>query len=188
MNAFSIRLKQAMDKAHMKQVDLCNATGILKSLISGYVNGNFYPKMDNLTLIAKALNVTSKWLLFGDESEDQHENRSEIFITLDGKLLRSTVTAETVNINADKITSNEKEEVQMNEYLKALEGISYSEWTRLKTAVDRSFDMKLKELETDIKMPDADQIRKLMDSQFGSTPVGKMKEAFTECVTGKLMR
>lgn len=101
MNAFSIRLKQAMNKEHMKQVDLCNSTGILKSLISGYVNGSFYPKRDNLTLIAKALNVTPKWLLFGDESEYQHENKSEIFITLDGKLLRSIISTETETIKGN---------------------------------------------------------------------------------------
>lgn len=55
----------------------------------------------------------------------------------------------------------------MNEYLKALEGIPYSEWTKLKIAVDRSFDYKIRELEKILQLSDVGQVEKLIHSQFG---------------------
>lgn len=57
------RLKEALNLRNMKQVDLCGKTGIGKSAMSQYVNGNVEPKQDRIELIAKALNVTEAWLM-----------------------------------------------------------------------------------------------------------------------------
>ena len=77
MSSFNKRLKKAMDDANMRQADLCNETGILRSLMSEYVNGKVKPKIDNLILIAKALNVSPSWLLFGDEESQLVTSRKK---------------------------------------------------------------------------------------------------------------
>lgn len=145
MNEFSIRLKQAMDKAHMKQVDLCNATGILKSLISGYVNGNFYPKRDNLTVIAKALNVTPKWLLFGDEAEYQHDD----------------IKNEDQIIKGERFMNNEK----IKEIAVLLSGLKRYEWGRVKMVIEKQFDSASAQLQ----LPDAESIAKKLELEFFGT-------------------
>ena len=45
---FSIRLKKAMHIKGIKQVELANKTGIDKSLISNYLQGNYKAKQDKL--------------------------------------------------------------------------------------------------------------------------------------------
>ncbi|MBE6906151.1 MAG: helix-turn-helix domain-containing protein [Ruminococcaceae bacterium] len=57
------RLREALGLRDMKQVDLCEKTGIGKSAMSQYVNGTVEPKQDRVELIAKALNVTEAWLM-----------------------------------------------------------------------------------------------------------------------------
>lgn len=51
-------------------------------------------------------------------------------------------------------------------YLNALEGISYAQWTKLKIAVDRQFDMKRKELDATIQL-DNEKVSDIIRSQFG---------------------
>lgn len=62
-DSFSNRLKKAMSIRGVKQSDLSNKTGIDKSLISNYVNGNYIAKQDNIHSIAIALDVDEGWLL-----------------------------------------------------------------------------------------------------------------------------
>ena len=57
------RLKLALDRNHMKQIDLAEKTGIPKSAISQYLSGKVNPKQDKIYLMAKALNVTEAWLM-----------------------------------------------------------------------------------------------------------------------------
>ena len=47
----------------MKQVDLCELTGIGKSSISTYLSGEYEPKQRNLYRIAEALEVNVSWLM-----------------------------------------------------------------------------------------------------------------------------
>ena len=56
---FSDRLKKAMSDKQMKQVDLCNKTGIDKALISNYLSGKYKAKQDKLHKLAIALDVSS---------------------------------------------------------------------------------------------------------------------------------
>ena len=60
---FSIRLKKAMNIRGIKQVELANKTGIDKSLISNYLQGNYKAKQDKLHKLAIALDVSEGWLM-----------------------------------------------------------------------------------------------------------------------------
>ena len=53
-------------------------------------------------------------------------------------------------------------------YAEALEGISYRDWQILKVGIDRMFQGKLKELEPELKLSDAEQVVRLIRSPFGN--------------------
>lgn len=53
-------------------------------------------------------------------------------------------------------------------YAEALKGISYRDWQILKVGIDRMFQGKLKELEPELKLSDAEQVVRLIRSQFGN--------------------
>jgi len=71
------RLREALRRKNMRQVDLAEQTGIDKSQISSYLSGKYRPKQENLTLLAEALDVTEHWLLGIDElAESESEKHS----------------------------------------------------------------------------------------------------------------
>src|SRR5690554_664381 len=55
-----------MEIRGIRQVDLVEQTGIAKSAISAYVNGEYIPKQINTYRIAKALGVDEAWLMGKD--------------------------------------------------------------------------------------------------------------------------
>lgn len=59
--------------------------------------------------------------------------------------------------------------MEVGKYIDALSGISCSEWTEVKTAVDRYFNFKKRELEGHIQLSEPDTVKKLIRSQFGGT-------------------
>ncbi len=58
----SVRIREAMDKAGMKQVDLAEKTGMSKSAISRYISGEYEPKQKALYRMGRALGVAEMWL------------------------------------------------------------------------------------------------------------------------------
>lgn len=54
-------------------------------------------------------------------------------------------------------------------YIRALQGITFTEWIKLKVAVDRSFDMQKGEFEKTLKLANCEEIERLIQSQFGRT-------------------
>ena len=56
------RIKEAMKANKIKQVTLCELTGIPKSAMSQYVSGIITPKDDRLSRLANALGVSPAWL------------------------------------------------------------------------------------------------------------------------------
>lgn len=52
-------------------------------------------------------------------------------------------------------------------YLRHLEGITYLEWIKLKIAVDELFNLKKRELESNIQLSDANEITEAIHRQFG---------------------
>lgn len=59
---FSEVLKSTLKERGMKQADLCNISGIPRSLMSEYINGKKSPTITNAIAIASALNVTLDYL------------------------------------------------------------------------------------------------------------------------------
>lgn len=59
----AIRLRLAIGKNNMKQIELSEKTGIPKSAISQYLSGKVRPKQDKVYLMAKALGVSELWLM-----------------------------------------------------------------------------------------------------------------------------
>lgn len=57
----------------------------------------------------------------------------------------------------------------MDKYIKELTGITYFEWVKLKTSVDRAFDEQKGEFERSLKFASPDTASNLIRSQFGQT-------------------
>ena len=62
-NIISQRLKEAIAKRGLKQVDIVNKTGINKGSLSSYINGKYHPKASNIEKLSQVLNVNKMWLL-----------------------------------------------------------------------------------------------------------------------------
>lgn len=82
------RLKEAMESAGKRPVDVAKGTGIDKGALSHYLKGNYEPKQDAVYKLAKFLGVSEMWL-WGydckkDRSEDQIKNDalSDIIVRL----------------------------------------------------------------------------------------------------------
>lgn len=55
----------------------------------------------------------------------------------------------------------------MEKYITALENISYCDWIKLRTAIDRKFEQQKGELEKGLKLTEVEAVYKLIHSQFG---------------------
>lgn len=55
----------------------------------------------------------------------------------------------------------------MEKYLESLKGITYPEWVKLKTGIDRTFDTEKSELERQLKFADVKKAARIIRSQFG---------------------
>ena len=91
---FSDRLKKAMSDKQMKQVDLCNKTGIDKALISNYLSGKYKAKQDKLHKLAIALDVSEAWLMGYDVDMDREwfEEKEPSEISIDNARYIETTT------------------------------------------------------------------------------------------------
>ena len=63
MEKFSYRLIVLMEDFNMSQVDLSNKIGISNVTISRYLSGDRIPRLDVITKIASAFNVSVDYLL-----------------------------------------------------------------------------------------------------------------------------
>lgn len=57
------RLKEAMQRANKKQIDISRETGIAKGTISNYMYGKYEPKPEAVAKLAKSLDVSDMWLM-----------------------------------------------------------------------------------------------------------------------------
>lgn len=69
------RLREAMDMAGKKQVDLVRATGIDKGSISNYLSGRYEPKQESIYKLAIALDVSEMWLWGYDVPPDRPQEQ-----------------------------------------------------------------------------------------------------------------
>ena len=60
---FADRLREAMDRAGVKQVDLVREAGLDKGAVSSYLAGKYEPKQKAVAAMAKVLNVPELWLM-----------------------------------------------------------------------------------------------------------------------------
>lgn len=72
--SFQKRLREAMLLRGVRQVQLCEQTGIPKSAMSQYVNGAFEPKQDRLWELARALSVNEAWLMGYEVPMERNSN------------------------------------------------------------------------------------------------------------------
>lgn len=56
------RLREAMQAAEKKQIELATETGLSHSTISRYLSGKVEPRQDAIIKLARALNVSEWWL------------------------------------------------------------------------------------------------------------------------------
>lgn len=63
-------------------------------------------------------------------------------------------------INADSANEGEVES-----YLESLKGITYPEWVKLKTGIDRAFEAKKSEFERQLKFADVEKEKQMIQSQ-----------------------
>lgn len=57
------RLHELMDYYHINQTELCNKTGLQKSALSNYLNGDREPRQNQISLIADPFNINPAWLM-----------------------------------------------------------------------------------------------------------------------------
>lgn len=51
-----------MSDLNLKQVDICNRSGISKSCMSNYISGKRQPNRDNLVMISEPYGINPVWL------------------------------------------------------------------------------------------------------------------------------
>ena len=67
---FAARLRERMADLGVRQKDIMKVTGKTSGAVSSWVNGNYMPKGEALTAIAKLLKTSQEWLLTGQGPKD----------------------------------------------------------------------------------------------------------------------
>ena len=57
------RLGELMEYYHINQSELCRKTGLQKSALSNYLNGDRVPRLDQISLIVDCFNINPAWLM-----------------------------------------------------------------------------------------------------------------------------
>ena len=57
------RIRTLINELNISQTEFCNKTGITKSALSNYLNGDRQPRQDQLDKIARAFNINPSWLM-----------------------------------------------------------------------------------------------------------------------------
>lgn len=76
------------------------------------------------------------------------------------------ITEDTLYSTSDSACKKQNAK-EADKRLKALEGITYPEWVKLKIGMDRYFDQEKGESEKNLKLANVKSVEKLIQSQFG---------------------
>ena len=57
------RIRTLINELGISQTEFCNRTGITKSALSNYLNGDRQPRQDQLDKIASTFNINPSWLM-----------------------------------------------------------------------------------------------------------------------------
>lgn len=94
------RIKQLMEFYNLSQTDLCKRTGLKKSALSNYINGEREPRQNQISIIADPFNVNPAWLMGYDAP--MHLNPLEAIAALTNKAAEaSSETLKMLNENAN---------------------------------------------------------------------------------------
>lgn len=55
----------------------------------------------------------------------------------------------------------------MEKYIKVLDGITYSQWIKIRTAIDRRFEQEIGEFKKGLKLSDCKKVENIIHQQFG---------------------
>lgn len=101
--ALKDRLQEALDDLKMKPIELSEATGIPKSMVSYYLNGKTKPKADRIYKISQALGVSEAWLLGYDvpKTRTAEQKKNDDLVQIIAKLRKDPDFFEVVSIFAD---------------------------------------------------------------------------------------
>ena len=97
------RLQEALADAGMKPIELSEATGIPKSMVSYYLNGKTKPKADRIYKISQALGVSEAWLLGYDvpKTRTAEQKKNDDLVQVIARLRKDPDFFEVVSIFAE---------------------------------------------------------------------------------------
>ena len=81
VDTFANRLRAALKLRGMKQVELCEITGLGKSSLSQYLSGEYEPRINRVAIIANVLDVDIYWLMGFDVPMDRDAPLPSLFGT-----------------------------------------------------------------------------------------------------------
>lgn len=73
----TIRLKEALTDANMRQSELARLTDIDRGSISNYLSGRYEPKTSAISKMSKVLDVSEMWLYGYDYPKQRSEERKK---------------------------------------------------------------------------------------------------------------
>ena len=76
VTSFGDRLKQIREEKHLTQSEVAKGTGINRSTIANYESGASVPKYTQLRPLAVFLNVSTEYLLYGEDAYDPNLSRN----------------------------------------------------------------------------------------------------------------
>lgn len=181
------RIKDLMNMLGLKQIDICNKSGIQSSALSNYLNGTREPRMDAIIAICDAYNINPSWLIgykapvyqnevYMNEQEDSARTLAYLKqIRMDKnelRLLRIAITSYCRHILEDKIPSGDVQNVAnyiidfveqtMNFYLMGLQvGTGKAELDSLQSEYDAKQIESLAE-ERDMYKKQLQEIKKML--------------------------
>ena len=97
------RLREAMDAAGKKQLDLAKATGLSHSTISRYLSGQMEPKQKAISRLAIVLGVSEMWLWGYDVpmSRTPEQKKNDDLVKVVAQLRKDADFFEVVSLLAD---------------------------------------------------------------------------------------
>lgn len=75
-----MRLQELINIMNIKQDDIVKRTGLNKSTISNYCNGNRIPNQKNLSIIADAFNISPAWLMGYDVNMKRNQKQTPDYV------------------------------------------------------------------------------------------------------------
>ena len=113
------RIRAARESKNISQVELSRITGIQNSAISAFENGHRTPGLQNLAIIAMALDVTIDELYFGDRDVYYTEHTSDKGMKI-ANCIRGLTEEKVLRLLLSGATGEYRNVVQLSKYSKPI--------------------------------------------------------------------